>query len=221
MGQHRTGKVRCCTQFLPPPRIMSDIVKINIDLNSGAVNIEAASESLNMIFDRLESFLPSLIDAKSQFSNGEGEGEETGKGGEENVGEEAVEVAEPKGKTPAKPKRTSSAKPETFKTVELGLNADERQAFKDFYAEKSPSGQSDHVLTVIYWLIKNTKRESLSKDEVFTGLRTVNEKAPKRLTSVLSNLAISSYIIKSGSNSSLHHIGEDYVERDLPKKKEK
>tara|TARA_R110000868_G_C10612648_1_gene741536 strand:- start:83 stop:685 length:603 start_codon:yes stop_codon:yes gene_type:complete len=200
---------------------MSDIVKINIDLNSGAVNIEAASESLNMIFDRLESFLPSLIDAKSQFSNGEGEGEETGKGGEENVGEEAVEVAEPKGKTPAKPKRTSSAKPETFKTVELGLNADERQAFKDFYAEKSPSGQSDHVLTVIYWLIKNTKRESLSKDEVFTGLRTVNEKAPKRLTSVLSNLAISSYIIKSGSNSSLHHIGEDYVERDLPKKKEK
>ncbi|MGO2246469.1 MAG: hypothetical protein ACTH5L_08685 [Halomonas sp.] len=57
---------------------MSDIVKINIDLNSGAVNIEAASESLNMIFDRLESFLPSLIDAKSQFSNCEGEGEETG-----------------------------------------------------------------------------------------------------------------------------------------------
>ena len=198
---------------------MSDIVKINIDLNSGAVNIEAASESLNMIFDRLESFLPSLIDAKSQFSNGEGEGEEAGDGGEENVGEEAVEAAEPKGKTPAKP--TSSAKPETFKTVELGLNADERQAFKDFYAEKSPSGQSDHVLTVIYWLIKNTNRESLSKDEVFTGLRTVNEKAPKRLTSVLSNLAISSYIIKSGSNSSLHHIGEDYVERDLPKKKAK
>lgn len=32
---------------------MTDIVKINIDLNSGAVNIEAASESLNMIFDRL------------------------------------------------------------------------------------------------------------------------------------------------------------------------
>lgn len=200
---------------------MSDIVKINIDLNSGAVNIEAASESLNMIFDRLESFLPSLINAKSQFSNGEGEGEGTGEGDEENIDEESVEAVEPKGKTPAKPKRTSSGKPETFKTVELGLNADERQAFKDFYAEKSPSGQSDHVLTVIYWLIKNTNRESLSKDEVFTGLRTVNEKAPKRLTSVLSNLAISSYIVKSGSNSSLHHIGEDYVERDLPKKKAK
>ena len=89
---------------------------------------------------------------------------ETGEGDEENVNEEAVEAVEPKGKTLAKPKRTSSAKPETFKTVELGLNADERQAFKDFYAEKSPSGQSDHVLTVIYWLIKNTNRESLSKD---------------------------------------------------------
>lgn len=202
---------------------MSDIVKINIDLNSGAVNIEAASESLNMIFDRLESFLPSLIDAKSQFTNGEAaDGDaETGEAKTDSTSEGTGVATEPKGKTPAKPKRSSSSKPETFKTVELGLNADERQAFKDFYAEKSPSGQSDHVLTVIYWLIKNTNKESLSKDEVFTGLRTVNEKAPKRLSSVLSNLALSSHITKKGANTGLHHIGEDYVERELPKKKEK
>lgn len=200
---------------------MTDIVKINIDLNSGAVNIEAASESLNMIFDRLESFLPSLIEAKSQFSNRENEDEEAEEVGGESTDDGSGTPAEPKGKPPTKPKRTSSAKPETFKTVELGLNANQRQAFKDFYAEKSPTGQSDQVLTVIYWLIKNTDKETLSKDEVFTGLRTVNEKAPKRLTSVLSNLALSSQITKNGANSGLHHIGEDYVERDLPKKKAK
>jgi hypothetical protein len=200
---------------------MTDIVKINIDLNSGAVNIEAASESLNMIFDRLESFLPSLIEAKSQFSNRENEDEEAEEVGGESTDDGSGTPAEPKGNPPTKPKRTSSAKPETFKTVELGLNANQRQAFKDFYAEKSPTGQSDQVLTVIYWLIKNTDKEALSKDEVFTGLRTVNEKAPKRLTSVLSNLALSSQITKNGANSGLHHIGEDYVERDLPKKKAK
>lgn len=200
---------------------MTDIVKINIDLNSGAVNIEAASESLNMIFDRLESFLPSLIEAKSQFSNRENEDEEAEEVGGESTDDGSGTPAEPKGNPPTKPKRTSSAKPETFKTVELGLNANQRQAFKDFYAEKSPTGQSDQVLTVIYWLIKNTDKETLSKDEVFTGLRTVNEKAPKRLTSVLSNLALSSQITKNGANSGLHHIGEDYVERDLPKKKAK
>jgi hypothetical protein len=61
----------------------------------------------------------------------------------------------------------------------------------------------------------------LNKNEVFTALRTVNEKAPKRLTSVLSNLALSSYITKNGADSGLHHIGEDYVERELPKKKAK
>ncbi|AJQ95666.1 hypothetical protein [Gynuella sunshinyii] len=201
---------------------MSDIVKINIDLNNGAVNIEANSESLDAIFDRLESFLPSLIDAKSQFSESESpetdaqkkvspESEISGENGAEEL----------KKKAALKPKKTSSTKPETFKTVELGLNADQRQAFKDFYAEKSPSGQSNHVLTVIYWLIKNTDKEHLTKDEIFTGLRTVNEKAPKRLTSVLSNLALASYITKEGTNSGLHHIGEDYIERELPKKKVK
>jgi hypothetical protein len=200
---------------------MSNIVKINIDLNSGAVNIEAASESLNMIFDRLESFLPSLIDAKTQFSNGEDESGETGEVSGEISNDESDVSVEPKGKTPDKPKKSPSAKPATFKMVELGLDAEERQAFKEFYAEKSPSGQSDHVLTVIYWLIKNTDKETLNKNEVFTGLRTVNEKAPKRLTSVLSNLALSSYITKNGADSGLHHIGEDYVERELPKKKAK
>ncbi|ABN62206.1 hypothetical protein [Shewanella baltica] len=201
---------------------MTNIVKINIDLNSGAVNIEAASESLNMIFDRLESFLPSLNDAKNQFSNCDYENADTVEvSGESSSNDEESVSVECNDKAPAKPKRSSSSKPETFKTVELGLDAELRQAFKDFYAEKSPTGQSDHVLTVIYWLIKNTDKEFLSKNEVFTGLRTVNEKAPKRLTSVLSNLALSSYIIKNGANSGLHHIGEDYVERELPKKKAK
>ena len=65
---------------------------------------------------------------------------ETGEGDEENVNEEAVEAVEPKGKTLAKPKRTSSAKPETFKTVELGLNADERQALKILMQRKARRG---------------------------------------------------------------------------------
>ncbi|MBT1063034.1 hypothetical protein KJY73_05570 [Bowmanella sp. Y26] len=202
---------------------MSDVVKINIDLNSGAVNIEAASESLDMVFDRLESFLPSLIEAKTQFSNSNSEEDDADSinGQSESGGDEKKDTSEQKSKSPAKPKRTSSGKAETYKTVDLGLDAGQRQAFKDFYAEKSPSGQSDHVLVVIYWLVKNTGKEYLTKDEIFTGLRTVNEKAPKRLTSVLSNLLLASHIIKDGTNSGLHHIGEDYVERDLPKKKGK
>lgn len=204
---------------------MSDIVKINIDLNSGAVNIEAASEALDMVFDRLESFLPSLIEARSQFSRDDSESEEDGtfnqNGNGEDGGDKQETFIEQKPKPNAKPKRSASGKAETYKTVDLGLDAGQRQAFKDFYAEKSPVGQSDHVLTVIYWLIKNTGKEYLTKDEIFTGLRTVNEKAPKRLTSVLSNLLLASHIIKDGGNSGLHHIGEDYVERDLPKKKGK
>lgn len=200
---------------------MSDIVKINIDLNTGAVNIEAASESLDMIFDRLESFLPSLIDAKSRFSDDNDGGIDAAESNGESAADGSKSSAKPTVDATDKPKRSSSKKAETYKAVELGLDANKRNAFKAFYAEKSPSGQSDHVLTVIYWLIKNTDKEYITKDEIFTGLRTVNEKAPKRLTSVLSNLLLASYIIKDGANSGLHHIGEDYIERELPKKKAK
>lgn len=200
---------------------MSDIVKISIDLNNGSVNIEASSESLETIFDRLENFLPSLIDAKSRFPADDSERTGETFKPEAEVDIEELEPVEKNSKPVVKSRKTSSSKPETYKTVELGLDADQRQSFKDFYAEKSPAGQSDHVLTVIYWLIKNTGKEYLTKDEIFTGLRTVNEKAPKRLSSVLSNLGIASYIVKDGVNSGLHHIGEDYIERELPKKKAK
>lgn len=200
---------------------MTEIVKINIDLNNGAVNIEASDQALDKVFDRLESFLPSLIDAKDQFGTGtNADGEDA----DQDTVDERVESEAKSGSQSSKPKakgkKSSSTKPETFKTVELGLSADQRQSFKDFYAEKSPKGQSDHVLTVIYWLIKNTDKESLTKDEIFTGLRTVNEKAPKRLSSVLSNLALASYITKNGADSGIHHIGEDYIEHELPKGKD-
>lgn len=192
---------------------MVDIIKIQIDLHNGSVSIEASNDSLDKIFDRLESFLPSLIDAREQFSAEiepdplESVKERVPKDGSANSDTAKDDKAKTKGK---------ATKPQTFKTVDLGLDEHKRKEFKTFYVGKGPQGQSNHVLTVLYWLIKNTGKDKLSPDEIFTGLRTVNEKVPKRLTSVLSNLAIESKIIRQGGDYGLHHVGEDFVAHELP-----
>lgn len=193
---------------------MGNIVKINIDLHTGAVAIESPDEALDRVFDHLESFLPSLIDAKAEFDVDLPSEEQS----PEQRREEAA-VQEPPAQ-PDKPKRKRSpGKPESFKAVDLALDSAKRDTFKSFYASKAPKGQSQQVLAVIYWLLKNTDRSELTADEIFTGLRTVGEKVPKRLTSVLSNLTIDSMIIRKDGRFTLHHIGEDFVEHDLPAKK--
>jgi hypothetical protein len=205
---------------------VTEQVKINLNLSTGEVAIEAPASALDSIFDRLESFLPKLVsefelnEANQREPNSETDAsasEDEDNGTEEQMPTKADEQKKAPKKRNSKP---SSTKPQSYKTVDLGLSPQERTEFKDFYISKAPKTQNDHVLVVIYWLLKNTDREKLTVDEIFTGLRTVGERIPKRITSVLSNLSIGSYITKENNEPTLLHIGEDYVDHDLPKKNE-
>lgn len=204
--------------------LMSEQVKINLNISTGEVCIEAPVDALESIFDRLESFLPRLVTEsvnESQAKDGPPAQDEVT---QEHVTDDNTEsTSKPKQKTKVKKAspKANSTKPESYKTVDLGLSQDQRLEFKSFYEAKDPGNQSDHILVVIYWLIKNTNRTKLTIDEIFTGLRTVGEKVPKRITSVLSNLSLASYITKENNEPTLLHIGEDYIDHDLPKKKEK
>ena len=71
----------------------------------------------------------------------------------------------------------------------------------------------------MYWLIKEAKKQSLTKDEIYTGLKTVNARIPARISSVLSNLMLDGKVIPDGGKYALHHTGEDYVVYDMPEKK--
>lgn len=205
---------------------MAEQVKIDLNLSTGEVAIEAPASALESIFDRLESFLPKLV---SEFESNEGKKREPGSEIDGSVDKDEQAETEEKGppkadeqKKAAKKKasKSSSTKPQSYKTVDLGLSPEQRSEFKQFYESKAPKTQNDHVLVIIYWLLKNTAREKVTVDEIFTGLRTVGERIPKRLTSVLSNLSLGSYITKENNEPTLLHIGEDYVDHDLPKKNE-
>jgi hypothetical protein len=195
-------------------------VKISINLSTGEVTIESPASALNDIFNRLEAFIPRLREiAESTRKHDE---RLQGKNSLEGVHSGAVTKDTPGGNsglTPPKRQKASSGKNESYKAVDLGLTSEQRTAFKEFYISKSPDNQSDHVLVVIYWLIHNTGREKLTMDEIYTGLRTVGEKIPKRISSVLSNLAIAAHISKENNEPRLLHVGEDHVMTSLPKSK--
>lgn len=188
---------------------MSDNVKIQIDLQSGSVLIEAPADSLDRIFDRLALFIPAIAESHKA-------------GADEQENQEAPTShddrhVEQKPKAPSKPKATRK-RAETYKPVELGLSGEQRQAFKEFCAEKKPSSQNDQALVIMYWLSKEAGKESLTREEIYTGFRTTGLRVPGRISSVLSNLMLEGAVISEGGTYRLHHTGEDRVTYDLPTK---
>ena len=197
------------------PDIMADIVRIQLDLASGTVSIEAPPESLDSVFEKLESFLPQLADAYADFAPLDAD---DGDDGEEGSGAAETSSATPNPKAKRGTRRDSSK--ETYRSVDLGLNESQRNAFRQFYADKTPKGQNDQVLTIMYWLQREAGTASLDRDQIFTGFRTVDAQVPGRIGSVLSNLRIAGMIVPQDDGKYvLHHVGEDYVKFKLPKKK--
>lgn len=199
---------------------MTEQVKISISLATGEVTIEAPASALSEVFDRLESFVPRLREIAERAREHE---EQLPEGGGVASSPAAPvppsQSAEASKQATAKRQRSGSGKSESYKAVDLALTPEQRSAFKDFYTSKAPDNQSDQVLVVIYWLIQNTGREKVTMDEIFTGLRTVGAKIPKRISSVLSNLALAAHISKENNEPRLLHVGEDHVMHNLPKTK--
>lgn len=197
---------------------MSEQVKISISLATGEVTIEAPASALSDIFDRLESFVPRLSKvSESTRTHEESSDTEDVTQVDQTTDSKQADTTT----TTKKPKagKGSSGKSESYKAVDLKLTPEQRAAFKEFYVSKAPETQNDHVLVAMYWLLQNTGREIVTMDEIFTSLRTVGEKIPKRISSVLSNLAIGAFISKENNGSKLLHVGEDHVLHNLPKQK--
>lgn len=202
---------------------MSNKVKINLNLSTGEVEINAPVDALEEIFDRLESFVPKLATEKTTKTLlvQDGQMNEGDMSPAPSAQVDSNPNSQPESKTQdAKPKG-SSPKTESYTNVDLNLTKEQRSEFKEFYKIKAAANQSDHVLVIIYWLSKNTSVAKFTMNDIYTGLRIVGEKIPKRISSVLSNLNLDSRINKENSESTLTHVGEDYVEHDLPKKIEK
>lgn len=183
---------------------------VQINLREGTIQINGPVESMDDLFARVEEYLP-----KFQVAGGI-----------------QAEIPPPMEQKPTKkPRRqTKKASPtkqrkssggrkkyvEKYEIVDFGLSSEARNDFREFYSEKSPTNQNDQVLVIAYWLLNNTDREVVTREEIFTGFRMLDIKIPAQLRTVVSALAREGMITPSGKDFSLNHIGEDQVVHDLP-----
>lgn len=204
---------------------MAENVTIQLNITTGEILIQAPAESLDTIFSKLESFVPNMVTVHEKLvpdePNEDNETHEThsppDNGNFDKTKDNSIPVEDIKGGSKKK-RSASSKKPESFKMVELGLEETQRQEFRKFYTDKSPRSQNEQILVIMYWLKNNANKDAFSKDEIYTGLKTVDAKVPTRISSVMSNLGIDGKIISNDDGFHLHHTGEDLVKFDLPKK---
>lgn len=197
---------------------MSANIKIQIDLNSGSLLIDAPQEALTDIFQQLEVFLPCLTNAQSAFQQ-----DNSPENGEEEKAQHEHVPTEPQ-KTQQKPTpaKKNSKKIESYRVTDLGLDEGKRDSLREFYRNKKPGNQKEQLLVIMNWLSDQANISEVSKEDVFTGLKIVDEIIPARISSVMSNLQIDGYIFPAGGGKyTLHHTGEDYVKRKLPKESKK
>jgi len=195
-------------------------VRVHLVVGKVDIEIESSEASIERVFDRVVGLIEALPDSAQsvedtwQPDSGPSQMEPTA-----NSGTVAASAAVPSDELDQKKHKTPpTKKAERLHAVDLGLSPEQRDALHEFYKQKAPVGQNDHVLTVMSGLNKSLGSSPLSKDQIFTGLHTVNERAPKRLQSVLSNLMLGGLILRVGDGYVMHHTGEDHVEKDLPAK---
>lgn len=98
-----------------------------------------------------------------------------------------------------------------------------KQDLKSFYTEKSPGPALEKNLVFVYYLQKIAKVQAIGVDHVYSCYKDVKAKVPENLKQSLLNTAFSKGWIdtKSMDNMTVTVPGENFVEHDLPKVKEK
>jgi len=196
---------------------LSDPVQIRIDLTNGAVEVNAPVDAIDSIFARLESFIPLMVSAHAKRPTAGGvPAQDLGQGSIEEA-DTSGDDSDRQGKGVPKKKGSNRAK-ETYKIVEFAMDADKRQEYRAFYASKSPSGQNDQTLVVMYGLASSANLASVDKNEIYSGFRLIDDvSVPGKISSVLGNLGGGGFVQNVGNGKyKLTHVGEDRVKLKLP-----
>lgn len=196
---------------------MSDPVQIKIDLNNGAVEVSAPLEAIDTIFARLESFVPLMVRAHGQRSAHSNQTEQNSELNSSDDSEAPSAEIERNAKGATKKKGSKGAK-ETYKMVEFTMDESKRERYRAFYNSKTPNGQNDQTLVVMYGLSANAGLQAVDKNEIYSGFRLIEGvSVPGKISSVLGNLVGGGFVqnVSSGKYK-LTHVGEDRVKLKLP-----
>jgi len=106
---------------------------------------------------------------------------------------------------------------------ELNLKPKGTKSFFDFAKEKKPSNYQEKCTVSVYFLVKELGVDNISPNHIYTCFKNIMWRTPNDLYNTLLKTAqAKGWIDTSDSNNiKITPMGENFVEHDLPKKKEK
>ena len=106
---------------------------------------------------------------------------------------------------------------------DVNLKPKDKQTFEDFVAEKNPQAMIDKCMVSIYYLIRILQASQITTNHVYTCFRISKWRVPSNLENRLQWVASQRGWLDTNdmTNIKLTTHGENYVEHDLPYRKEK
>lgn len=126
-------------------------------------------------------------------------------------------------KSTVKSKRKTNNKSESYQqNKNLNLIPKGNQSFKEFYDLKKPISSKDFNVVAVYYLEKILGRNEITIEDIYTCYKQSLHKMPKRLKQSLADTSSKSGLINIQNNLySIPLLGENYIEHNLPKLKNK
>jgi hypothetical protein len=181
--------------------------RLKIDLNQGILEVEGTEAFVKLIYEEYKSGIFATIAIKrTEYSNKRISPISTLALEGDNV------------RRRPKKKFTSYS---IIKNLDLSGNKN-RQSLRDFFKLKSPSTNMEKNAVFIYYLQKIALIEGITQDHVYSCYKDVSVKIPQALDQSFIDTAHHKGWIDTSTMTDLKVTtpGENFVEHDLPKKKE-
>ena len=180
------------------------MAKLKIDMSSGILEIEGSDKIVKDIYDDFKEKLLKI----------------------ENDSTYAPPQEAPKSppKKPQVKKKLDKKTPPKRKHQGKGtynlLDNSYFKKLKTFYDSKSPKTNMEKNVVFVYFLQQQAKEKKITKDHIYTCYKTVNQKPPSAFEqSLIDTKNRKSWIdTTSLDDIKLTHIGETFVDSDLPAK---
>lgn len=124
-----------------------------------------------------------------------------------------------------KPKAKKAAKPKGAYSMvkDLNLRPSGKTSLKDFVDEKQPSTNQEKCVVAVYYLLNKLGMAKVTARHVYTCFKTMNWRVPANLDNALGLVAFRKGWLDTSSmeDIKLTTHGDNLIEHDLPRKKDK
>lgn len=199
------------------------IIKLEIDVKTGSICVEADSESFDGVMERAESLLDKFKKVESSQSSANNTHQQSAPQTQKN--EDSTSHLDTNGipinddKPKAKRRRAGGGKTANWKMVDDLLDETGRQELNSFFEQKAPKNQNEQVAVLIVKLKELTNRDRFDGNDLHTAFQIVGKKTPANLTAVFGNMTGFGFGKSEDKKFVPNFKCDDFVKYDLPKVK--